>query len=864
MRGYRIVIKIMVNAHEIFLHVEDMDLIGGNVELVNRRDRCHRCGYDQFFNPDRFEEVESDTKRGSITKSIRYENNDPLTQQVRIEQAAVADQPVDPAKGLALLILQVAMKLRGILLDFSARELAIIGEVSRLRYRPKAEALTRHVDMFRHQHREDTVKLSGNLFTDQYTTVAQCNHGTVFVAILFEKLCGKQLSSLCPTFKIHTPILPVTLCQRQGIMNSMKYYEVAPTKVVRASSAVFTYHASSAVPVGTIVRIPIGKSHLLGVVIREVKKPAYDTKALEATTIPALPRALVATALWMSEYYATHLATVLQTVLPRGLDKKRRASKKTPVIPRRNRTHFLLNASQTAAVEAINTLGSGTALLHGITGSGKTAAYIKLAQQAIEQGRSAIVLVPEIALTSQLVAEFTEHFPDIILTHSRQTEAERHQAWLAAATATKPQVVIGPRSALFMPLARVGSIIIDEAHEPSFKQDQSPRYSALRVASVLAKEHGTKVVQGSATPLVSEYYFLQAAGQPIIHMDKKARPDVIEPTVSTIDMTKKSDFTTHRLFSNALLSSITATVESGNQVLIFHNRRGSASTTLCESCGWSSLCPRCFVPLTLHADRHRLECHICGTHERVPTSCPVCGSTDIIHKGIGTKLIESELRKLFPKAAIARFDGDASNEDTVEKRYQELYDGTISIIVGTQVIAKGLDLPKLRVVGVVQADAGLALPDFAASERTFQLLAQVVGRVGRSEHPTDVIVQSYQPSHPAVQLGVAQDYLSFYNHAIAERQRGLFPPFTYLLKLTCVYKTEAAAIRNAQALTRTIRQKHPDVIIFGPTPAFYERQHDTYRWQIIIKSPKRARLLEIMEDVPATHWQTNLDPMSLL
>ena len=647
----------------------------------------------------------------------------------------------------------------------------------------------------------------------------------------------------------------------------MNYYEVAPVKVVRATSTVFTYHSEVDYPVGKIVNIPIGTKQLLGVIVRMAQKPAYATKPIDdevTANLPSLPPQLVATALWMSEYYATHLATVLQTVLPRGLEKKRRTPRGSISPSARDRTHFLLNDTQRRAVEQIRKMTSGTALLHGVTGSGKTAVYIELVQQTLAHGASATILVPEIALTSQLVAEFTNHFSNIVLTHSRQTEAERHIAWLKVHDATTPQVIIGPRSALFMPVKKLGLIVIDEAHEPSFKQDQSPRYLAMRVASILAKEHAAKVIQGTATPLISEYYYIEAAKQPIITMPTKARDDAAAPTVSIIDMTKKSEFTKHRLFSNTLLSSMTESIEAGNQVLIFHNRRGSASTTLCESCGWSSICPRCFVPFTLHADRHRLECHICGIHERVPTSCPVCGSTEIIHKGIGTKLIESELKKLFPKTTIARFDGDTANEDTVEKRYQDLYDGNISIIIGTQVIAKGLDLPKLRLVGVVQADAGLALPDFAASERTFQLLAQVVGRVGRSQHPTDVIVQSYQPSTPAVRLGVAQDYSTFYQETLEERRRGMFPPFTYLLRLTCVYKTEAAAIKNAKALAATLKQKNPDVIIFGPAPSFYERQHDTYRWQIIIKSPKRSRLLEILRDVPPTHWQTDIDPMSLL
>jgi primosomal protein N' (replication factor Y) len=507
----------------------------------------------------------------------------------------------------------------------------------------------------------------------------------------------------------------------------------------------------------------------------------------------------------------------------------------------------------------------GTALLHGVTGSGKTHVYIELARQTLERGESVIILVPEIALTSQLVEEFSSYFKEIILTHSRQTEAERHLAWQDALTSIKPRVVIGPRSALFMPLVRIGLVVIDESHEPSFKQEQSPRYSALRAASILAREHKAKLVLGSATPSITDYYLANQSQRPIITMRERARQDAQTPTVNLIDMTKRDNFKKHRFFSNTLLTQLENTFANGNQALIFHNRRGSASTTLCENCGWSASCTHCFTPLTLHADKHQLRCHICGIIEKIPTSCPECHSADIIHKGIGTKLIESELRKLFPQQTISRFDGDNETGESVDQKYKELYDGEIDLIIGTQVIAKGLDLPKLRTVGVIQADAGLSLPDFGSSERTFQLLAQVVGRVGRSSHPTNVIVQSYQPAHPAVLDGLAQDYMHFYNTSLSERQRGHFPPFVYLLKLVCIYKTEAAAIKNAKIVAQELRSKLPgSVEILGPTPSFYERQRDTYRWQLILKSQKRADLVTALQHIPAVHWQSELDPISLL
>lgn len=645
----------------------------------------------------------------------------------------------------------------------------------------------------------------------------------------------------------------------------MRYYEVAPTQIVRANSFVFTYAYTDVLQPGHIVVVEVGRKKLNGLVVREASKPSYETKSiLSVIESTAIPNQLVELALWLSEYYATHLATVLQSLLPSGLQKTRRVKEKLVHTSFRDRTKIVFNKDQVAALEKIEATQSGSILLHGITGSGKTAVYIEVAKKTIESGKSVIVLVPEIALAPQLVDEFTAHFDNVVLTHSRQTEAERHLAWkeVLASKAT-PQVIIGPRSALFMPVHHLGVIIIDEAHEPSYKQEQSPRYSALRAASILASKHDAKLILGSATPSVSDYYLAQQTGRPIIEMNTTARQS-IPPDVTLVDMTKRLNFQRHRFLSDALLSTIERTLAANKQVLIFHNRRGSATVTLCENCGWQAGCPRCFIPLTLHADKHELRCHVCGFTDKVPTSCPVCQHADIIHKGIGTKLIESEIARIFLKASISRFDGDSETDQTLDMSYQKLYEGKIDIIIGTQVVAKGLDLPHLRTVGVVQADAGLSFPDFGASERTFQLLAQVVGRVGRNDHETSVVVQSYQPTHAAVVDGLAQNYPAFYKKAIAERQRAHFPPFVFLLKLTCIYKTEEAAIRNAQRLAKELRSKLKEVEILGPTPAFYERQRDTYRWQLTLKSTQRSALVEALQYLPPTHWQFELDPVSLL
>lgn len=649
----------------------------------------------------------------------------------------------------------------------------------------------------------------------------------------------------------------------------MYYYEVAPTRLIRPNAATFTYHSNSELAVGTIVKIPVGKSSSLGVVMEAVGKPTYETREISAvvTSLP-LPSQLTRTAQWMSEYYATHLSLVLTTLLPRGIDKSRR-SRPESLQPTAIRTHHdhTSTPAQAAAIEQILTSSHTTHLLHGVTGSGKTHVYKKLVAAALDEGKSAIILVPEIALTSQVVDEFRQTFGEqVLLTHSRQTEAERHITWQQALEASAPRVVIGPRSALFLPLRSVGLIVIDEMHEPSYKQEQSPRYSALRVATVLASHHGARAVFGSATPPVAEYYATEQAGAPIITLPARADSAATPPTTHVVDMTKRDNFLSHRFLSNILLDSLQYALNQNQQVLLFHNRRGSTSTTLCEKCGWIATDPETGIPLTLHADTHQLISHASGYQTSVPTSCPVCGAPDIIHKGIGTKLIESEIRRLFPNKKVVRFDGDTGKEHSVEARYQELYDGDIDIIIGTQVIAKGIDLPHLTAVGIIQADAGLSLPDFTSQERVFQLIHQTVGRVGRNHHATTVIVQSYQPTHLAVRFGAAQNYADFLSSELQSRRQYTFPPYSYLLKFICTYKTEKAAIANVKKFAAELRVAAPrSTLILGPTPAFYEKQGGSYRWQITVRSPRRADLLALTHELPANgHWQYELDPVGLL
>lgn len=645
----------------------------------------------------------------------------------------------------------------------------------------------------------------------------------------------------------------------------MHYYFIAPTSIIRSNCDTLTYHSDKKIDIGTFVTVPVGKKTALGVVIKTSKKPSFETRAIDTVhDIQPLPRQLIETSQWMAHYYATPLATVLQTVLPSGITKKRRATVTTPNTSLDSLSPVTLTEHQQQAVEAIDTSPHNTTLLHGITGSGKTHIYLHYAQKNAARGLSTIILVPEIALTSQLVS-MAKQYCNVIVAHSRQTESERHATWNAIAHCDHPLTIIGPRSALFLPVQKIGSIIIDECHEPSYKQDKSPRYSALRVAKILANQHDARLMLGSATPLMSDYHLAHQLDGAIVELTQLAKKQAVPPTITVVDNKKREHFTQHQFFSDQLITSMDDALSQSRPVLLFHNRRGTANIILCKTCGWQAECTSCHIPLTLHADTHTTICHICNTRHPVPTTCATCNSHDVLFKGIGTKRIQAEIERRYPNKKCVRFDTDTEVKDQLHNVYDDIQSGKIDVIIGTQVVAKGLNIPRLHTVGVVQADAGLSLPDYGAAERTFQLLHQVIGRAGREALDTQVIIQTYQPEHPAVQAGIKKQYASYYEQEMQSRKQALFPPFTYLLKLTNVYKTEKGAIDNAKKVKLLLR-KHAtnSVQILGPSPSFYERIGDTYRWQIIVKSPDRNDLLALLDHIPKSNWQYELDPISLL
>ncbi len=646
----------------------------------------------------------------------------------------------------------------------------------------------------------------------------------------------------------------------------MNYYLIAPAMTFHSSDNILTYASSTPLKPGHIVEIPLGKKSCIGIVVKNTTEPDFETKEiLRLVYDTPIPKNLLSALLWLPEYYRCPLSTVVQAALPRGITKKRRPLK-LPAEEIAKSQDFPLNPAQENAIKSIESNPANTVLLHGITGSGKTNVYLALAQHTIKNGQSFTLLVPEIALTSQLVRNFQAHFDNVTVLHSEQSESLRHQLWQKILQDEKPQIIIGPRSALFAPVHNLGLIVIDEAHEPAYHQDQNPKYSALRLAAKLAK-----TVLGTATPLISDYY-LCSKHDAIVELNQLAIKSGKTTKISVIDLKDHQLFAKSRIISTPLIEDIRSSLQDNKQAMVFHNRRGTAPMTICDQCGWQALCPNCFLPLVLHADAYQMRCHTCGRNFPVPTACPECKNASIHHKGFGTKMLEDELRRLFPKARIIRFDADTDSDQKLNKIYDEVYRGDYDIIIGTQMIAKGFDFPKLATLGIVQADSQLSLPDFSSEERSFQLITQVIGRAKRGHQDSKIFIQSYQPENPLIDFAAHSDYAGFYNYLIQKRKQSSLPPYSFLLKLSLTYKTEAAAVRNARALYKKVIQFantaniDPKKLIITPAmPAFHERTATGFTWQIVIKAKSRTSLTKIFDSLPANpHLHYDFDPITLL
>jgi primosomal protein N' (replication factor Y) len=626
-----------------------------------------------------------------------------------------------------------------------------------------------------------------------------------------------------------------------------------------------TYSSQEQLVQGRIVQVELQKELVLGVVSGSTTKPRFQTKMIVHNfNLLPLPPHLLRLAIWLQNYYPAPLGIIAQQLLPAQLSEKHLENSEAQELGAPDLSALPpLTAEQSRALETMQERNSY--IVHGTTGSGKTRIYIELAARSISNGKSAIILTPEISLITQLANSFRQIFGNrVIVMHSQQTPLERQKAWLACLQSPEPVVMIGPRSALFSPVHKLGLIVLDEAHEGAYKQEQAPQYQTGRVAAYLASLTRASLVLGSATPAVSDYYLAEQKKKPIITLTKLApKGPHTAAEVIVVDRKDHSLFNRSPFLSQELITSIEHALSRGEQSLLYLNRRGTARLVLCENCGWQALCPHCDVPLTYHGDQHQLRCHSCSYHQSSPTSCPACGHPSVLFKTAGTKAIVEEVERLFPQARIARFDTDNAKSERFEQHYEAVKAGSLDIIVGTQLLAKGLDLPKLSTLGILLADTSLYLPDFSAQERTFQLINQVLGRVGRGHIAGKAIIQTYHPDHPILIDAIQGNYRQFYERELNERGQFLFPPFCYLLKVTIRRASLKSAESAAQNLKDDIEASDARVRVEGPAPAFYERFQKKYQWQLVIKSVQRSELLKIITRLPA-NCSYDIDPLDLL
>ncbi len=509
-------------------------------------------------------------------------------------------------------------------------------------------------------------------------------------------------------------------------------------------------------------------------------------------------------------------------------------------------------------------------LLHGVTGSGKTEVYLQSLAEAVKLGKRGIVLVPEISLTPQTIERFASRFAGrVAVLHSRLSFGERFDEWQRIRNG-KVDVVIGARSAIFAPQPDLGLIILDEEHEWSYKQsDISPHYHARDVAIKLAELTGVTVVLGSATPDVETFYHAQKSDYQHLRIPERVTPRENSPLppVEVVDMREELKTGNRSMFSRSLAQAISDAVADGEQVMLFLNRRGGSTFVQCRDCGFVLSCRRCDVPISYHLDENILVCHQCNYRMPVPQMCPRCQSRRIKFLGAGTQTVAQEVRKAFPRARLLRWDSDTTKgKDAHQKILDSFRNHQADILIGTQMISKGLDLPRVTLVGVVNADTGLNLPDFRAGERTFQLLSQVAGRAGRGTSGGRVIIQTYSPEHYAIQAAARHDYALFYNREIAYRRQLRNPPFSRLASLVYTHTNDSLCQREAERLKHLLIEERDargiaNLNLIGPAPAFIHRLRSRFRWQLIVRGHEPSAFLT---PIPIPQgWTVDIDPLGL-
>lgn len=650
-----------------------------------------------------------------------------------------------------------------------------------------------------------------------------------------------------------------------------------------------TYQSELPLERGQWVHIPLGKRSALGVVLGSVSQFSGEKIKSVESVVEDLPKLHEAFVKWierMADYYHYPVGLVAESTRP-PLDKKKsnRKSKKSPVVPEMVQdTPPVLTEEQRQTIDGIQqSEGFNVHLVHGVTGSGKTEIYLKLLEKTLSEGKTAIVLVPEISLTPQLIQRFAQRFGDKIAAfHSQMTPREKTDHWWNIVEGQK-QILIGARSALFCPQKNLGLIIVDEEHEPSYKQDDKLRYHARDAAVMLAHFHGCPVILGSATPSLESWNNAKS-GKYKLHQLKKRVHSGELPHVEIIDLRiqEENENELPDWMSSKLHERMKVILDQGYQVALFLNRRGMANVVMCGSCGYSAECPNCDINLTLHSRSH-LVCHYCDYHENLKNHCPSCHTGELSALGLGTEKLEQDIRKLFPDKVVARADRDEiQNREDLENFIADVEKGDIDILVGTQMIAKGLDFPKLKLVGLVLADIGFNLPDFRATERNFQLIVQMSGRPGRHLHKADdrgeVIIQTFNPEHESLSFAYKHDYEGFAAQELSHRELLNYPPLGRLVSLR-IQSSDRDKARSLASMVgvraSALKSQFPQyegLEVLGPAEAPLSKLKGQYRYHILLKSGKGPALQSFLKRLMGNEkWIpsrcrviVDIDPLHLL
>jgi len=616
-------------------------------------------------------------------------------------------------------------------------------------------------------------------------------------------------------------------------------------------------------PLGSAVTVPFGSRAERGYVVELAGEPGPDApgrlKNIAEMAIPGplFPADLLAVTRWIAGYYLCSWGEALHACVPAEGGARAEPPEQLDVEATSGApgSGLVLTPRQREVLEPLRSaLAEGRfepALLHGVTASGKTAVYEELVADALERGRGALVLVPEISITPQMIGLFRSRFGErVALFHSRLTPRRRRLEWRRV-LAGEVDVVIGPRSAVLAPLDRPGVIIVDEEHENSYKQSEpAPRYHARDVAVYRARECDAVCLLGSATPSAESWHNARAGKYLLLSLPERVS-DRAMPAVRLVDLTreKRSPGRWSRILSRDLEEALEARLARKEQSILFLNRRGFSPALVCQACGEAAECSSCSVAMTYHRRDGRLRCHYCGNSRKPPESCPHCGSKELRHQGLGTQRVESVLEERFPEARVLRMDSDTTRlRGSHAAIYETFARGEGDILLGTQMVAKGFHFPGVTLVGVISADAQLHFPDFRANERTFQLLVQVAGRAGRGERPGEVIIQTFSADNPGVYRAVAGDYEGFLAAELEARKALGYPPFGRMIRVLVKARDEAAAARAGRRVGERLRSKAGrGVAVLGPAPAPLYRLNRWYRVHLFLRAPTAGVLHRCVE-----------------